>query len=372
MANNRNSKQKTKSSDNKKWFITIGAFVLILALVISAAIGTSGFKQRNPKLWFNSWGKHVEISAPADEAGTQPARDFVAVDNNGNVMKSGRVYTMPKGFTFVNELAEENAKRTTRASAAEVTVAENDSVTVRATITPANADDQRVTWESSDASTVSVTPTSAGSLTATITRLSNLVNGKITITCRSVDKPEIFATCEVGQLINGNNLELTGRIVENPDKIVFGQSYNFYAKWEDNSPGVGTILGETTNIYHTWNLTRGFMSAVDSELNKLGCSYTLLENDSSIGGGTSGTLPATPYEAFYSMDEIDIDTFNRAFKLAVMNYTGAHVTLTIEADYTFNGKTYQSDSIDINYQFDVSNIWIPVSGLDIGNDVVFE
>ena len=65
--------------------------------------------------------------------------------------------------------------------------------------------------------------------------------------------------------------------------------------------------------------------------------------------------------------------FNRAFKLAVKNYTDSQVLVYFRAQYTFQGKEYgYYTSEKREYKFDVSNIWIPVTDIEIGDDVVFQ
>ena len=136
---------KGKNAAVKTRIIVIGIVAILIAAIIGIGFITSGFRQWNPKQWF--------VGKPSENADTQTGDGLVAVDNNGNEMQTGKVYTMPAGFTFVTTKTASGGK----ARASDIVTTENNSIIVRARITPENADDQRVTWESSDPSTVSVT-----------------------------------------------------------------------------------------------------------------------------------------------------------------------------------------------------------------------
>ncbi len=362
------SKSSKSSKNNRNVFIAIGVFVLVLALVVSAAIGSSGFKQRNPKLWFNEWGKSAEANDPANESGADSEQDFVAVDNNGNPIKPGRVYTMPKSLTFVNEITESTG--TARTASERATATENNYITLRAKITPENADDQRVTWESSDPEVVSVTVDDpAEPHYATITRERNLYE-EITVTCRSVENPEIAATCKIGQLIVGDILELSGSLSTDKSEISFGETYDRHVAFGSSTPGVGTTIGEASEISCTLELTRGFRQELEKQLANLGVTSNPFPF---ISRTQSQITLRTPYEDYSAENTVNADMFNRAFKLAVKNYTDTQVLIYFRAQYTFQGKEYgYYTSEKREYNFDVSNIWVPVTDIEIGDDVVFQ
>lgn len=327
---------------NTKLFLVI---LLIMSFIVDVAvvaffIGRNGLEVNNDK----------QIELP-DEAGTEP--DFyengIVVDGNGNVMKAGTVYAMPSNITFYTAKSG------------------SSSVKVKATITPHNADDKSVTWTSDAPDIVSVAPSPDDPLTATITKLRTLVDGRVTITCRSVDNPSKYAECIIDQLIGSDVLELVGSINGNPSELVFGNSYTVSAYWNDITPGVGTIKGDTDNVRWSLNLTYAFMQKVDEHL--AGTGYTLTGEDGCFDTtGVTGTLFATPY-GFYMGPPCDSETFNHAFKLA-MKETDVHATLTIHADYTYKGRIYHSGSVDIPVKFSLSGIWIGVDGVEIDQDNV--
>lgn len=291
----------------------------------------------------------------------QPNEDLVVidkgnmvVDGNGNELKEGKVYSMPRNIMFYS------ATNTPT------------SVIVKATITPANADDKRVVWESSDDSIVSVEQSATDPLTATITRKGMLVFGRETITCRSVDNPSAYAECIIDQLVGGTAIDLLGGLEGNQSKLIFGNTYTVWANWNNNTPGAGTIMGETDNVFWGLNLDYAFMQKVDEKLAQKGFtggSYTLCSNDCSFDSdGKTGTLLSSPYECFYG-GSCSAEAFNNAFKLA-MKECDVHATLTINASYVYNGKTYRTGYIDIPVSFSLEGIWIGVDGVDLDNDNV--
>jgi len=295
----------------------------------------------------NQGGGSADITITADGA---------IYDDEGNVFESGEVYAMPASITF-----------TSLASTA--TTAQ--SVTVKATITPSNADNTKVTWESSD-SAVTVTPSATDSRVATITRISDIYDGSVTITCRSAEKPEIYATCKVDQLISGSALVFDGSISGNPTSLMFGQSYTVNGNFTTQSPSVpGTLFGDTENVYWSLNLTSDFMDKIDEYLGNT--DYTFNGNDGTFDtNGVTATLFDSSYECFSATNEPwDEESFNHAFKLA-MDDLSEHCTVTIWGDYTYNGKTYKSGFIEIPMAFSKEGIWVSVEGIELDeNQIVF-
>lgn len=295
----------------------------------------------------------IDIEKPNEDLVVIDKGNMV-VDGNGNELKEGKVYSMPRNIMFY---AATNSPT---------------SVIVRATIKPSNADDKRVVWESSDDSIVSVEQSATDPLTATITRKGTLVFGRETITCRSVDNPKAYAECVIDQLIGGTAIDLLGGIDGNPTKLVFGNTYTVWANWNNNTPGTGTIMGNTENVFWGLNLDYAFMQKIDEILAQKGItggSNTICSNDYSFDSdGKTGTRYSSPYECFYG-GSCSVEAFNNAFKLA-MKECDVHAILTINASYVYNGKTYRTGYIDIPISFSLEGIWIGVDGVDLDNDNV--
>jgi len=353
--------KKNYGSDKSKWYAVLGGFAVIIVaiayIIVSSILGTW-----NPV----KWGK-------SESAADEPAPGaLVALDGDGHEYYAGRTYTMPKSLIFLS-----TGSGNTRSAVSEKLTPSGNSVTVRATITPSNADDKRVTWESSDESVVIVTPTEAYSLTATITLKPSVnLDKTVNITCRSVDKPEITATCEVDQLISGDILELTGELYhvsgdnqEIATNLVFGETYKATGTFNSVAPGMGTVIGDMSNLCWHVDLTNEFCDVIRSYLAK---STDVYFDDYTFDTDTvTDTLRATPYECFYGFDDINIDVFNNAFKLAAKEYKGTQAIVTVEANYSFKGNLIGSYHYDLEMRFDVSNIWIDVSKIELVPGVIF-
>lgn len=130
---------------------------------------------------------------------TEKTDGGAVVDSDGNVMDSDKVYAMPAGMTF-------SSARQLNAATSEET---EKSVTITAVIEPADATDKSVdwsvafvnadsTWASGKTVTdyVTVTPTSDGSLTATVT-CKQAFGEQIVVQCVAQDNADASASCTV-------------------------------------------------------------------------------------------------------------------------------------------------------------------------------
>ena len=164
---NNNELYTHKRSDTIKWII---AFTLI-AVLLAGMIGA----------WVVLWKDKPVDKNPVQEQ----EQEAVVTDGDGNVMESGKVYAMPANMVFAATAAEPSDAK--------------DGITLKATIDPDTAANQNVDWSvsfvnpsSSWASGktvtdyVTVTPTSDGSLTATVQCLKAFGEQiKITVTSRA-------------------------------------------------------------------------------------------------------------------------------------------------------------------------------------------
>ena len=301
----------------------------------------------------NSNNSTTDIEKPDDNLVVIDKGNMV-VDGNGNELKAGKVYSMPRNLMFYSSTNSPT------------------SVTVKAMIKPSNADDKRVTWTSSNDNIVSVQPSATDTLTATITLNGNLVDGNEIITCRSVDNPDAYAECVIDQIVGGSNVEFRAGIEGEPSKLVFGKSYTVWGLWDNISPGAGTIVGDTADVEWSISLDYSFMQKVDEILAQKGYSggsYTICSNDYTFDSdGKTGTLYSSPYECFYGGD-CSAEVFNNAFKLA-MKECNTHAKISISGSYVYGGKTYRTGYVDIPIAFSLEGIWIGVSDVDLDNDNV--
>ncbi len=182
---------------------TGGGVIIALAIVLVAVIvcGAIGF--------FNNWtvcscfghkyGDDGVCVRCGDVKPIDKADGSAVVDSDGNVMDSDKIYAMPAGMVFssAKQLNAEPSEETEK------------SVTITATIEPADATNQSVdwsvafvnadsTWASGKTVTdyITVTPTSDGSLTATVT-CKQAFGEQIQIICTARDNSEISAHCDV-------------------------------------------------------------------------------------------------------------------------------------------------------------------------------
>lgn len=177
----------------------ITAIAIILALVIAAVVWLSvaGVKNTNPICLFgHDYGEDNKCTRcgaekPADDTETP----VTAIDNDGNVMDSDKVYAMPKGIAF----ASANSVAATPA---------DSSVTIKATVTPTDATNAKLNWtvewvsDTSDfaagkAVTDYVTVTSSSdSHTATIKCLQPF-GEQISVKATAQSNPNASASCTV-------------------------------------------------------------------------------------------------------------------------------------------------------------------------------
>lgn len=156
------------------------AFILVVVLLVgSVGVFSSGFKDWNWKDWFNK-----------DETELDP--NGGVVDGDGNDMSGETVHNLPKNMVF---------KSSTLAAGLE------DGITVKAVITPTDVENSAVdwnvvfvnptsTWATGKVATtyVTATPTADGSLTATIKCLA-AYGEKIKIVVTSRDNVDARAEC---------------------------------------------------------------------------------------------------------------------------------------------------------------------------------
>ena len=177
-----------KNTVKNKAFKLTSVLLAVLVLGVSImAIVTNGFR---------NWGRS-DLVPPVIDGG------FVT-DDKGNDLSDNEVHPMPKNMMF-------------RASAAD---GQASDVTLTATIEPADAIDQRVTWsvdwvnsadafskDKNAASFISVTPVEEYSLTATVS-CSAPFGSQIVITVTSVENSNATATCTVDYVRRVESLSL--------------------------------------------------------------------------------------------------------------------------------------------------------------------
>lgn len=184
-----------EKKDTVKWWLAGIAIVLIMTILgwfLAAVI-----KDTNPICLFkHHYGEDNKCTRCGAEKPTDETDSPVtAIDNNGNILTSGEVYAMPKGIAF--------------ASANSVAAASDSSVTIKATVTPANATNTTLNWmvewvsDTSEFATgktatdyVTVTQNAADNHTATITCLLPF-GEQIRVKATAQSNPNASASCTV-------------------------------------------------------------------------------------------------------------------------------------------------------------------------------
>ncbi len=193
---------KRKTSSNAVLYSIVA---ILLVAVIVCGIITHGFKDWTPCGCFghkyNADGicERCKAEKPSEEQ-----KEAIAEDNNGNILESDKVYAMPGGMLFSSVRAASTEK----------------SVTVKATVEPADATNKEVNWlvafanESSAWATnknvtdyVTITPSEADTLTATVT-CKQAFGEQIVITCVSADDSNVSANCTVDYRKTVENVKL--------------------------------------------------------------------------------------------------------------------------------------------------------------------
>lgn len=180
-----NELQQHKKSDKIKWIATALA-VVILGIGVTASL-TQGFKNWNPYGWFDNKQEQPAVSTETSDSGGAVIEESTG---NGVKLTTRRLTSAEYGNYGVSPLAE-------------------TAYTLTATVTPAEAVNKKVDWSVSFKNAnstwaagkkvtdyVTVTPTSDGSLTATVANLGEF-GEQIKITVTSRDNPTAKAECTV-------------------------------------------------------------------------------------------------------------------------------------------------------------------------------
>ena len=126
--------KKTNTGTGIK-IVAVLVFLLAVAYVItSLALGMVW----NPVSWFKRDTAQTEPVGDVGDVGELTPGAYAAIDENGNLMREGVIYTMPESLVFIGDNTIQ-----TKAGARAATAAEKlnvgKSVTVTATVTPDNA-----------------------------------------------------------------------------------------------------------------------------------------------------------------------------------------------------------------------------------------
>lgn len=258
-----------------------------------------------------------------------------------------------------------------------------------ATIQPADATNKAVnwsiawknpssTWASGKSVTTyaTVTPSSDGSLTATVSCL-KAFSEQIIVTCTSRDNTDITATCTVDYVkrVSSVALTLSGAGITTSGsnyKFSFGKSVTAsYSVTYSDGTLTGDFAGGALSVTLDSTLFSTCKSAVTSSNIQFHQSKSTVINIS-LSNKTSGTCTNTGnfYEFFTAMG--DPTTARSQWSQALYNYVNAHqssvhASVSMPWTYKYNGNSYgqSSGSASKSLIFDLSSITVSVASVGL-------
>ena len=356
--------------NQKRSLLTVIILILTTALIIGAlAALSSGFTNWDVKTWFGGNDEAAIEEAETDETDKSGAVIGESV-GSGMVLTSASIARADYEKYGVSPLAE-------------------TAYTLTATITPATADNKNVSWSvvwanltsswaSGKAVTnyVTVTPSSSGSLTATV-ECKQAFGEQIIVTCTSQQNADAKASCTVDyyERISSIDASISNVALSSGSDIPFTTGMNFTVK---PTYSAGTLEDSYT---HTAKVK--FTSAFEDHLEGYSDNYIggMTIRDF-FGSGYSteytlnyGTINYTFFEMLCYSDSggsytIDDDPyFADVFYSALKAYNGDVFTFTLTSTGKGSGTTKQQ-SYDVGVN--TSSIAINVAELELNkNGIIF-
>ena len=284
--------------------------------------------------------------------------------DTGEEMASGMVYAMPRAMT-ISALSDNVVSQTT----------------LTATVTPANATDNTVSWSikfadgSDTEGYLSLEPTYDGANCAVLTCYQSFFDTAI-ITVTSNYDAEKKSTCYIDYLrpFNADDLSMTyGNVVFNQENSM---SINF------SCSTFGSVEGDLEYGDLYIELDDSVIGAVNKRLDLQDDfipTYKVLSSGYSSDGITFNV--PSPYECFAANSGIDETTFNEAFTRAIYFGCGEdcdyHAIFHFTAKYLYGDKVVTTEHIwhesteRLTVDFSLDGLIIPVEDVTInGSDIV--
>lgn len=348
----------TAGGKGKGAIITVAVIILALILTLVAAIGSYGFTQKDVKKWFNNWGHNTQLP---DDGGV--------VDGDGNQLDLNKINPMPSAITFIEPTTTQALYAKSVTSRTSINT---QSITFRAILKPENVDVKLVTWELNDNSSnhaLSLTVSEENSLVATLT-CEGTLDVQSNLICRSVENPEISATCTIDYLVPFRNLELQ-RSIDNWDKYAVAgfdceTSIPLY-NYTSISPNSGTVMG-TTEVTFYYELTQEFKTAMENQIGKDLCFGEIVPNYEVGQTSYNALTPYSPND--FNDSDISEKEFISAFKtISYLNPQINQAVLIVNVSYVYNGKIYGTTTDTQLYLLDVDDmpagVGTPITGIEI-------
>lgn len=312
--------------------------ILIAVVLLLAAGGCAG-----------AWGTGFALTGEANPLKWKNGPVVPPVEYDDPDVEYGKY-----GYLVVSSDPEEGAPVALHSSRQYINSEPKDVVT--ATVTPADADIFGVVWESSDSSSVVVTPIEDDKLSCKLTCV-NTFDEPVTVTCTVYSLETISATCTVDCLVSPGNAvqaDLYNKGGGSSSSLGFGYTYEAVASPAGTWEG-GTVTGELRVNMIVLYLTNAFVDELNNLLD--GFNYGYRDFDTL---GNEITLPDTPHACFNDSD-IDEEAFRAAFAQACYKLGDNCVQVEFQIEYAFRDKVYKTYFIDYYYGFDASTF---VKGAD--------
>ena len=366
-------------NSTKNIIVAVVALILAAAIVIACGVGSSWFTNSDIATWFNSWGKGEQTEQPDEETPEEEGGMQIGeAEENGIKLMSAKIAAADYAEYGISPMAE---------SAQQLT----------ATITPANATNQKVdwavewvnpssTWANGKTVTdyVTVTPTSDGALTANVECLQAFGEQvKVTVTSRQNTEASATATVDYAKRITAINRSKTSG-----GSVIFSMtaagSSHLISKGEailDTSSefvpeySVGTIDDEFDFTY-TYFYSTEFISALEDQgfddLSQANHEYALpTDSTMSFFGGSAPGCGAVGDDAFGVQMDAMFGTSGLYNKFsAALRAMGENPIYTIKVVAT---GTYSSITATCNFTVSAAdyNILVQDVGISGSTNLVF-
>lgn len=380
------------NSKSRLWLI-----VAIVAVVVAAVIAF---------LWctdcFTNWNKYCQWGHDYDEYGICQ-RCGVEKDINADA-EYFQIESEANGKNII-ALSQINRKAY---SVMGIPASVESAYTLTATLSPSNADNQRVAWTvefvnpdsewakgKNPAQFVKAQPTVDGSNQATVTCL-QAFSEPINVIASSEDNSGASASClcDYVKRVVGMDLQIS------TNTLAFGTQYTVNATPQY---GAGTIDGEYSVSGYRINLVPSIANALNSltgesfsgkyrakyvcsadtpakiNVNLDSRSFSFNGSDpfdvfGSYSSDMSGVVPTLvgPSETYEQAVFVLRSTVNNTFKEKVTEINGPHMVFTFDFTYTYQGQSFVQTTATANLKFDAETLAIHVLSLTLDNDhIVF-
>lgn len=331
----RNEFYQHKKSDKIKWIGTSVAFLLTAVMLVGFGLQIFGTGKQQPSNWF----KKTEQTTPAtddkkDE--NKPADDKADENKSASGGMIIPAETVTKTMRLTAKPMSASVGDDNLAAPEGIATYASNSYSITATITPADATDKTVDWTVSPSDgKVTVTPTSDGALTATVSCTGAFSTPyTVTVTSRSNSNASASCTINYAKRISSLTLPANGR------NLSFTTSGSTFTETSVNHEMLDDITGftpsygaGTVNDSFTYSYKITYTTAWINALKAQGCSVDK----------TAGTQYSFPSEGLFIGKGIGMNALAESFReevsLDILYGGGSYYNKFSAAQRAMNGGT---------------------------------